>query len=39
MRVGNYYLIKAEIFETLFKELDKNSIENEPTQNSHFKSK
>jgi hypothetical protein len=29
MRVGNYYLIKAEVIDRLFKELDKNSIENE----------
>jgi hypothetical protein len=28
MRVGNYYLVKADVLDKLFKELDKNSIEN-----------
>ncbi len=27
LRVGNYYLIKAEVLEELFKKLDDNSIE------------
>jgi hypothetical protein len=27
LRVGNYYLIKAEVVEDLFQKLDKNSIE------------
>jgi hypothetical protein len=27
LRVGNYYLIKAEVLDGLFQELDKNSIE------------
>jgi hypothetical protein len=29
MRVGNYYLIKADVVEKMFRELDKNSIEND----------
>ena len=29
MRVGNYYLIKADVLEKMFRELDKNSIEND----------
>jgi hypothetical protein len=33
MRVGNYYLIKADVLEKLFKELDKNSIESESNKN------
>ena len=33
MRVGNYYLIKADVLDKLFKELDKNSIENESNKN------
>jgi hypothetical protein len=36
MRVGNYYLIKADILEKLFKQLDKNSIESDFNKNSHF---
>jgi hypothetical protein len=27
VRVGNYYLMKADVLDKLFKELDKNSIE------------
>jgi hypothetical protein len=27
IRVGNYYLMKADVLDKLFKELDKNSIE------------
>ena len=33
MRVGNFYLIKADVLDKLFKELDKNSIENESNKN------
>ncbi len=29
VRVGNYYLIKADVLDKLFKELDKNSMEND----------
>jgi hypothetical protein len=29
MRVGNYYLIKADVLEKLFRELDKNAMEND----------
>jgi hypothetical protein len=29
VRVGNYYLIKADILDKMFQELDKNSIEGE----------
>jgi len=29
VRVGNYYLIKADILDKMFEELDKNSIERE----------
>jgi hypothetical protein len=32
MRVGNYYLIKADVLDKLFKELDKNAIENDRKQ-------
>ena len=39
MRVGNYYLIKAEVLEKLFKQLDKNSIESESNKNTHFLSR
>ncbi len=31
MRVGNYYLMKAEVLDKLFQELDKNSMENNTT--------
>ena len=33
MRIGNYYLIKADVLEKLFQELDKNSIESESAKN------
>jgi hypothetical protein len=36
MRVGNYYLIKADVLEKLFKQLDKNSIESESNKKLHF---
>lgn len=29
IRVGNYYLMKADVLDKLFKELDKNSMEND----------
>ncbi len=32
LRVGNYYLIKAEILDEMFKKLDKNSIEQSDKQ-------
>ncbi len=33
-RVGNYYLIKADVLDKLFKELDKNSIENDSNKDN-----
>jgi hypothetical protein len=35
MRVGNYYLIKADVLEKLFKQLDQNSIERESNKNRY----
>ncbi len=38
VRVGNYYLIKADVLDKLFKELDKNSMESsvKNTNNGYF---
>jgi hypothetical protein len=32
LRVGNYYLIKAEVLDEIFKKLDENSIEESKKQ-------
>ncbi len=32
LRVGNYYLVKADVVDELFKKLDKNAIEQEKHQ-------
>jgi|WetSurMetagenome_2_1015567.scaffolds.fasta_scaffold147122_1 hypothetical protein len=34
IRVGNYYLMKADVLDKLFKELDKNSMENDDNTSS-----
>ncbi len=34
LRVGNYYLIKADVLDEMFKKLDKNGIEQDKKQNS-----